>query len=185
MNGTFDRSASSTAAGRCRRPGRPAALDAIPSGVLLDINRSLDHLDGSPFLREPFLDFEVSGVRDGVALVTFAMPAQITGSFVSLLDSLHGFFRLVERKSRFAVLECKAHDPADQERVEQLREEFRLEVCRLFDDFMGQGLSVKQGVSRTNLALKDLGHPWASHDAVQAALRASGRFRKGGAAGGS
>lgn len=62
-------------------------------------------------------------------------------------------------------------------RAEQLQEEFRAEVCALFDSFLAQGVEPKEAVKRVNLALKGKKHPWATFEVVAGVLRSQGRFR--------
>ena len=63
-------------------------------------------------------------------------------------------------------------------RVEQLHAEFRKTVCALFDGFQAQGLDAKEAAKRTNFALKEKNHPWATYETVAGVLRKAGRFRK-------
>lgn len=62
-------------------------------------------------------------------------------------------------------------------RAEQLQEEFRAEVCALFDSFLAQGIEPKEAVKRVNLTLKGKKHPWATFEVVAGVLRSQGRFR--------
>lgn len=62
-------------------------------------------------------------------------------------------------------------------RSERLQEEFREEVCTLFDSFLAQGVESKEAIKRVNLALKDKKHPWATFEVVAGVLRSQGRLR--------
>jgi hypothetical protein len=65
-------------------------------------------------------------------------------------------------------------------RAEQLQDEFRQLVCSTFDALTRQGCDSKEAVKRTNSALKERKHPWATHDVISHVLRQAGRFRKSG-----
>ena len=63
-------------------------------------------------------------------------------------------------------------------RAEQLQDEFRAEVCALFDGFIAQGADLKSATRRTNFSLRAKKHPWATYDVIAKVLRDAGRFRK-------
>ncbi len=63
-------------------------------------------------------------------------------------------------------------------RAELEKTSFEKKVCTLFDDFRGIGLDTKEAAKRTNFALKDQKHPWASYEVIADIIRKSGRFRK-------
>ena len=65
-------------------------------------------------------------------------------------------------------------------RAEQLQGEFRTLVCSTFDALIRSGCDSKEAVKRTNSALKERKHPWATHDVISHVLRQAGRFRKSG-----
>lgn len=64
--------------------------------------------------------------------------------------------------------------------VGKFEAEFRAAVCALFDGFIAAGLDEKEATRRTNSALKERKHPWATYDVVLKVLRDEGRFRKVG-----
>lgn len=68
----------------------------------------------------------------------------------------------------------------DLPNVDKFEADFRAAACSLFDGFIAAGLDVKEATKRTNFALKDKKHPWATFDIVSKALRDAGRFRKAG-----
>jgi hypothetical protein len=130
------------------------------------------------------LDYRVQRAKGGYVVLSIAMPEGMTRAFLSLLQSLHGFFRFAELKERVLKSEEKAVSPSELEKRQGIRTEFEQEVCRIFDELAGQGVDRKEAVKRTNQALKAKNHPWATHEAVTAVLRSAGRFRKGGVKGG-
>lgn len=151
----------------------------LSSPLSVDIDRVLGDLHSSfnPLHKDFLLDFHVSGARDGFVFLTIALPEGMTRVFVSMLESMSGFFRFIDIKARAAVGQSKAHDPALKLQAEKNQVEFRNEVLSLFDGFIGQGLEPKEAVKRTNSALKARNNPWATHEVVQGVVRASGRFR--------
>lgn len=154
------------------------ALPASPLSV--DIDRVLGDLNSSfnPLHRDFLLDFHVSGARDGYVFLTIALPEGMTRVFVSMLESMAGFFRFIDIKSRSAMSQAKAHDPGRRLAVEKSQADFQDQVCALFDDFTRQGHDRKTAVRLTNSALKGQNHPWASYETITQVLRSSGRFRK-------
>lgn len=151
---------------------RPA-LSVDMDRLLLDVNSQFN-----PLRPECLLDFHVSGARNGFVYVSFALPEGMTRLFVSFLESMAGFFRLVDIKARSANAQVKAHDPAQREKVDSLHADFRQEVCEIYDGLIGQGVETKEAVKRTNSTLKARNHPWASFETVQKVLRSAGRFRR-------
>jgi hypothetical protein len=130
------------------------------------------------------LDFRVQRVQNGHVVLSIAMPEGLLRGFVPLLQSLHGFFRFADLKSRIAKFEEQPISPAEIEERRAVQDGFRNEVCATFDALIGQGLERKEAVKRTNQALKANNHPWASHATVTDILRAAGRFRSGKRRGG-
>ena len=68
--------------------------------------------------------------------------------------------------------------PGESKALAEERANFRQRCCSLFDGFIRQGLDVKEATKRTNFAMKDKGHPWATFDVISKELRDAGRFRK-------
>jgi hypothetical protein len=66
----------------------------------------------------------------------------------------------------------------DASLVEKRQLEFSAQVCALFDGFRSQGLDAREAVKRSNFALKEKKHPWATYEVVADVLRKAGRFRK-------
>lgn len=152
-------------------PAPPFSVDI--DRVLYDANSLFN-----PLHKDFLLDFHVSGARDGYVYLSIALPEGMTKVFVSLLESMHGFFRFIDNKARIAVAEAKSVDPGEVEKKRQAQEDFRKQVCSLYDGFVGQGYAVKEAVKMTNSALKAKSHPWATYETVASVLRGSGRFRK-------
>lgn len=160
------------------RADRPA----LQSSFLADVERMMFNISGTfnPLHDEYALDYRVQRVQGGYVVLSIAMPEGMIKAFVSLLQSLHGFFRFAELKERVSKYEEKAVSPAEVEKRRKNQTEFEQEVCRIFDELVGMGVDQKQAVKLTNQALKAQKHPWATHDTVTGVLRSAGRFRKGG-----
>ena len=62
--------------------------------------------------------------------------------------------------------------------IARKQEDFRNEVCALFDGFRKQGYDQKESTKRANFALKDKRHPWATYEVIASVLRKTGRLRK-------
>jgi hypothetical protein len=149
----------------------PLSIDI--DNVICDMNRMFN-----PLHKDFMLDYQVQAYRDGYVLLTIALPEGMTKVFSSMLESMSGFFHFMNIKSKTVKASTLASDPAEIARREKVQAEFKEDTCKLFDGFISQGMSVKQAISLTNLALKDQKHPWASYDAIVRTLRSTGRFRK-------
>lgn len=141
--------------------------------VIYDLNRTFN-----PLHRDQIFQFRVLGVRDGYAFVTFALPVGMTRAFTSLLESLYGLFRFVDFKAKCQAREDQPLSPAEVFDTLERQELFRNDVLRIFDELVSQGVEVKEAVKRTNRAMKEQKHPWATHDLVSRVLSSSGRFKK-------
>ena len=156
------------------------AGQAAPVPFPVDMDRMLGSLNSTfnPLHPGCQLDFYVSGAKDGYVCVSVALPEGMTRAFVTLLESMHGFFRCVDIKARSAVAQVKAEDPSFKAEVEKLQSDYREKCCEIFDGFRKQGHDKLEALKLTNRALKEKGHPWATYEIVMTALRSAGRLRK-------
>jgi hypothetical protein len=87
------------------------------------------------------------------------------------------------------MLEMKSSQrPSEPEirRIRQIQSEMRLiqkndfkdEVCEVYDLLIGAGMDPNEAIRKTRSALKAINYPNATYDVVMANLRASGRLRK-------
>jgi hypothetical protein len=143
--------------------------------LLGDINRTFN-----PLHHDCALDFHVTGSNAGYVCLSVALPEGMTRAFVTLLESLYGFMRVVDIKSRSAVAQAKVVEPGAREKRDRLQADFEQEVCTVFDGFILQGIEKKEAVKLTNSALKAKGSPWSTYEVVKTTLSAAGRFRKRG-----
>ncbi len=154
-------------------PSPSSRLKADIDRTLREINRSFD-----PLKKDFPFDFHVTGAREGYVCLSVVMPDGMIRAFMTMLRSLHGFFRQIDIKAGHANSQSRTLDPQEVERRHQLQEDYRTEVCSLFDEFTRQGLPSNEAVKKTNAAMKKRNHPWATHDLITSALRSEGRFRK-------
>lgn len=138
-----------------------------------DLSRSFN-----PLQDECLLDFQVVDIQGERAFVLFEMPVGMTRAFVTMLDSLQGFFRLVDYRSKLMAMDIKLKDPAEEQRVEEQKDDFAKSVSDLFMTLIDRGVDSKEAVKRTNQALKEQGHPWASYDVIRSTLSSSGCLRE-------
>jgi len=149
----------------------PLAIDI--EHVICDMNRLFN-----PLHKDFMLDYKVQATRDGYVLLTIALPEGMTKVFASMLESMSGFFHFMHIKSKSVKASTAVLDPAELASRENRIAAFTDKVCTLYDGFIQQGHTVKESVSLTNSALKQLEHPWACYDSIMRVLRSSGRFRK-------
>lgn len=140
--------------------------------VICDMNRLFN-----PLHKDFMLDYQVQAYRDGYVLLTIALPEGMTKVFSSMLESMSGFFHFMHIKSKTVKASTLASNPIEIAKRKKLQADFKEDTCKLFDGFIGQGLSVKQAISLTNSTLKEQSHPWASYDAIVRTLRSTGRLR--------
>jgi hypothetical protein len=57
-------------------------------------------------------------------------------------------------------------------------EEFRREVCEVYDLLIGKGMDMNLAIKRTRAILKAANYPFVTYDTVITRLRAAGRFKK-------
>lgn len=131
----------------------------------------------NPLSEDCLIKHQVHKVQDGYAYITFALPVEMSRGFVAFLESMAGFFRIVDIKEKSVAAQSRELSLADiAERKRRYEEQEKL-VCELFDGFVEQGRSVKEAVSLTNNAMKEKNHPWATYNLVSDVLRGAGRFR--------
>jgi hypothetical protein len=110
--------------------------------------------------------------------MSVVMPNEMLQSFSQLLESMGGFFRVVNGKARASSAVLKVYDLDKIAEREQLLNARKLEVCTVFDVFISQGHDKKEAIKLTNNALKAGNNPWASRYMVETVLRSTGRLRK-------
>ena len=110
--------------------------------------------------------------------VSFVLRHLVLRFFASPLPDLRGTALGTSHKGRFASEEAAQRRSAAAARAERETAEFEKRVCALFDDFRGQGLDMKEAAKRTNFAMKEKKHPWATYEVIASVLRKAGRFRR-------
>jgi hypothetical protein len=155
-----------------------------PSANRLDVGSLVydTHTSFNPLSKEFMFDFEVSEIRDGYVVLSLALPEGMTRVFVSMLESMSGLFKFMDRKVKVAAAVQKSQqrtiDPAIREHVQDKQADFKNQACDLYDGFLAGGHSSAESLKLTNSALKAKNHPWASYDLVKSLIGSTGRFRK-------
>jgi protein required for attachment to host cells len=73
----------------------------------------------------------------------------------------------------------KGHLRKDRSELRSIiADNFRDEVCKVYDLLVEAGMEPKEAIRKTRSALKAINYPFATYDVVMAKLRASGRLRK-------
>lgn len=151
----------------------PVSIPGRRSDFIGELSRSFN-----PLQDECVLDFQVINVEGDRAFVLFEMPVGMTKIFATLLESLYGFFRLVDYRAKLKEMDLLLDDPSETGRIENDQKSFNQSVCAIYDALVARGIESKEAVKQTNRALKEQSHPWANHETVRSVLRASGRFAK-------
>ena len=110
--------------------------------------------------------------------VSFVLRHLVLRFFAAPLPELRGTALGTSPTSRFSSEKADQRRSAAAVRTESAIAEFNKLVCSLFDDFRGNGLDVKEAAKRTNFAMKEKKHPWATYEVIASVLRKSGRFRR-------
>jgi hypothetical protein len=154
-------------------------VGATPDSVF-DIRRLIYDANTifNPLHKESLFECKAVGVRDGFVLYNLALPCDMSRFFMSLMESMVGFFRVLDIKSRSAAAESRCIDPEVIEKRKKASREYTETVCSLFDGFVAEGRSMNDSIKLTNSALKAENHPWATYGLVSGTLRTAGKLRK-------
>ena len=129
------------------------------------------------------LDSELADKLENYAVnervpVSFVLRHLVLRFFASPAPEFRGSALGTSPTSRFSSEKADQRRSAAAVRADLEKTSFEKKVCALFDDFRGIGLDTKEAAKRTNFALKDQKHPWASYEVIADIIRKSGRFRK-------
>jgi hypothetical protein len=152
----------------------PAPVSKLPdvSRLVADVSRTFN-----PLSRDFDLDIHARHLNGDLVQISFILPRGMTRAFVALLESMTGLVRFADNKARYAAAEIKAIDPHEIEQRRLMQQNYRDEVCALFDGFIAAGSDRQDAIKRTSRSLKAKKHPWATHDLVQETLRKEGRLK--------
>ncbi len=150
-----------------------AVLDVNIDQLLCNLTSAFN-----PLHRDCLLNYHVKAVNARQVCMSVVMPNEMLQSFSQLLESMGGFFRIVNGKARSSSAAIKTHDLDKIAEREEFANARRLEVCAIFDDLMERGHSMNESIKLTNIALKAGNNPWASRYMVENVLRSAGRLRK-------
>ena len=84
---------------------------------------------------------------------------------------------MVNTKKRYAPKISHTREELSASRVNQ-KEDFKNEVCQVFDLLVGAGLDPIEAIRKTRSTLKANNYPNVTYDVVMASLRAAGKLRK-------
>jgi hypothetical protein len=141
------------------------------------VTRSLS-TEFNPLHRDFCLSYQVIESKGGYTLVSFALPDGMTRAFIQLLESMGGFLRSVDIKSKAVKAVSKVYDPVAIQEREKVHAAFTEKVCALYDGFIKGGSTSSEAIRLSNSSLKAIEHPWATHGIVSSVLRKQGRFRR-------
>lgn len=158
--------------------GYPRQLQSLPS---CPVEYSLTLFDlasaFNPLRSGCLIDYQVTSVRDGVAIFSVAMPDGMVNAFASMLESQVELFKLIDNKQKVKAAESRVFSLDALNERQQYRDGYERLIVETFDRLFTSGVSRSDAISATNKSLKQQGHPWANYDNVQRVLRASGRMR--------
>lgn len=156
--------------------GGAVAVPAVDiSRLLYDVNSTFN-----PLHPECSLNYHVEGLSSDKVVLSVSLQQDELHTFVQLLDTLHGLFRLFDNKAKARIAEKKLQD-VDLLQVRQreiVQEQFNREVLGLFDQYTADGMTPQDAVKAVNRTMKEQGHPWAIHSLILGVVRSAGRLRK-------
>ena len=106
--------------------------------------------------------------------VTVTLPSDLFRDYIRILDSLTGFARTLQNKSRLARSRSIEDDFSLQEGF-RLRDQYYARLVVLFDQYTAQGLNRSATIKQISSILRKEKHPWSSADLVRSSLIAAGR----------
>lgn len=123
------------------------------------------------FLRD---QLTVEALDDDQVSVTVVIPADLLNSYCHLIDSLYGFFREANRRSKIARALSKAScgpDPDGQARIAQYRDL----LFKSFEKYTTKGLDRDSALKAIRDDLRATGHPWSNLFLIRDVLVDRGR----------
>ncbi|CAH2031255.1 hypothetical protein [Trichlorobacter ammonificans] len=131
----------------------------------------------NPLHPDCLIDFQVTSIRDGIAVFSVAMPEAMVRGFAAMLTSQAELFRFIEHKRRSVSARIKVHDLNEIAKREKFHSDNQRLIVETFDELVKQGASTNDAIKLTNRKLKDRGHPWACYNTVAEVVRSAGRLR--------
>jgi hypothetical protein len=125
-------------------------------------------------------DLTVETVEDGRVAVTVLLPPDLVSHYCKLLDSLHDFFRVVDRKKSYTLSEDRVRSPEAKQQAKRFHSEYRDRIAKAFDKYIDSGLDYKEATKRVASDLRSDNHPWSASHLVKSELVAIGRGGRSG-----
>ena len=118
---------------------------------------------------------KVTPLEDNKIQVTVTLESDEYIHYVRLLDSLTGFFRVINKKNRLA--KGKAHYQSEEyaEETAKVKAKYYSRLVESFDLYTSQGFDRKSAIKQISADLRKENHPWSSPDLVRPSLIAAGR----------
>ena len=117
---------------------------------------------------------KITPLEDNLVQVTVVLPADLLIHYVRVLDSLTGFVKTLESKTKLHRLkESNSHIVEEQNR--RSKEQYYARIVNLFDQYTSQGLNRYSAIKQIGADLRKENHPWSSPDLVRISLVAAGR----------
>jgi len=150
-------------------PTLPSSFDL--SRVIADV-----HTYFNPARNEFIFDYHVSGVDNGLAYLSFAMPEQMIPAFAGMLEGMAQMLNNVNRRVRSVSAQNRVVTVDEIERRKKYLEELNRVVCSKYDKYLSKGSSVNEAISLTNVELKRSNFN-LTYDLVKGILRKAGKFK--------
>ena len=155
--------------------GRPLPDFDIPA-LVYRVNSTFN-----PFAAGSGIDCRVNQVKDGLTFYELALPSELSRFFVAFLESMTGFFRVLNVKEQHALAtdlaRFKAIDPQAIAERDAFKADYIARVCTTFEDLRSQGQETNEAIKGTLRALKSVSHPWATYEQIKSCLRSEGLLR--------
>ena len=118
---------------------------------------------------------KITPLEDNKVQVTVTLESDEFIHYVRLLDSLTGFFRVINTKNRLAKAKVHYESEEHAEETGKIKSQYYSRLVESFDHYTSQGLDRKAAVKQISADLRKENHPWSSPDLVRPSLVAAGR----------
>ena len=118
---------------------------------------------------------KVDHLENNQVQVTVVLPSDLLIHYVTILDSLTGFVRTLQIKSKLLRLKQSPQTSALREQARHSKDQYYARIVKLFDHYTSQGLNRNSAIKQIGSDLRKEKHPWSSPDLVRFSLRDAGR----------
>lgn len=118
---------------------------------------------------------KVTPLEENQVEVTVTLQSDEYVHYLRLLDSLTGFIRTINSKTKLAKHKNSDYSKFEQDQARATKDKYYKRIVQGFDLYTSQGLDRKAAIKQIGADLRKENHPWSSPDLVRFSLRDAGR----------